>query len=687
MTGITTQNGEPARARVVIEKVEPEVDGGRFAIKRVEGDDVAVTADVFADGHDLLTARLRYRKAGTEAWDEVAMRDLGNDRWSGTFCVGTPGTYEYAVQAWIDDFKSWHRDLIKRLDAGQDVSMELLIGAELVDAAGGRATGNDTAALRAWAQKLRAFGTPAGSRPPGSILAPDSTNSALDNLRTVLAQEIESLVTRYPDRRFAATSEPVLRVTVDRAKAGFSAWYEMFPRSTAAGAGGHGTLRDCAERLSYVAEMGFDVLYLPPIHPIGRIHRKGKNNNSVSGPDDVGSPWAIGSEEGGHKAIHPQLGTLEDFRYLAIKCRDYGIEIAIDLAYQCAPDHPYVKTHPEWFRHRPDGSVQYAENPPKKYEDIYPFDFEGAHWRDLWEELASVVRFWIDQGVCIFRVDNPHTKPFAFWERLIGSIKADHPEVLFLSEAFTRPKVMYRLAKLGFTHSYTYFTWRNTRWELSQYFTELNQTEVREFFRPHLWPNTPDILSEVLQYGGRPAFMARLVLAATLGANYGIYGPAFELCENRAIAPGKEEYLDAEKYELRHWDIGRADSLKGFIARVNAARRENPALQRNTGLRFHDVGNEQLVAYTKATADLSNVILVVVNLDPHHTQSGQVQLPLGELGLEAQQPFQVHDALTDTRYLWHGPSNYVELNPHAIPAHIFRVRRRVRTERDFDYFL
>ena len=420
--------------------------------------------------------------------------------------------------------------------------------------------------------------------------------------------------------------------------------------------------------------MGFDVLYLPPIHPVGVTHRKGKNGAVAVRPSDPGSVWAIGSPEGGHKAIHPQLGTLEDFKRLLTKAREYGIDVALDIAYQCSPDHPYVREHPEWFRRRPDGTVQYAENPPKKYEDIYPFDFETPHWRELWEELKSIVDYWIEQGVRIFRVDNPHTKPFAFWEWMIGETKQRHPEVIFLSEAFTRPKIMYRLAKLGFTHSYTYFAWRNTKQELTEYFTELTQSEVREYFRPHLWPNTPDILTEAFQTGGRPTFIARLVLAATLAGNYGIYGPAYELCENRALVPGKEEYLDAEKYEIKHWEIERPDSLNSLIARVNRARRENAALARDAGLRFHPLDNDQLIAYTKATNDLSNVILIIVNLDPRYTQSGWVTLPLEELGLDARQPYEVHDLLTDARYVWRGPRNYVELHPSTVPAHVFRVR-------------
>jgi starch synthase (maltosyl-transferring) len=425
--------------------------------------------------------------------------------------------------------------------------------------------------------------------------------------------------------------------------------------------------------------MGFDVLYFPPIHPIGHTHRKGTNNSPVANPDDPGTPWAIGSEEGGHKSIHPQLGTVEDFRSLVAKARQYDIEIALDIAFQCSPDHPYVKEHPEWFRWRPDNTVQYAENPPKKYEDIYPFDFETENWQELWKELKNIVLFWIEQGIRIFRVDNPHTKPFSFWEWLITDIKMSYPDVILLSEAFTRPKVMYHLAKLGFTQSYTYFTWRNTKWELTRYFTELTQTEVREYFQPNLWPNTPDILTECLQSGGRSAFITRLVLAATLGASYGIYGPAFELCENRPKEPGSEEYLDSEKYEIKNWDIARPDSLKDLITRVNRIRRENPAFHRDWSLRFRDVDNEQLICYSKYTDDLSNIVLVVVNLDPHYTQSGWVELPLEEFGIDGQKPYQVHDLLSDARYLWQGSRNYVELNPQIIPAHILLMAGQVRS--------
>jgi starch synthase (maltosyl-transferring) len=448
----------------------------------------------------------------------------------------------------------------------------------------------------------------------------------------------------------------------------------------------HGSFADCEMRLPYVSAMGFDVVYLPPIHPIGHSKRKGANNAPQASAGEVGSPWAIGAADGGHKSIHSQLGTLEDFQHLLMKANELGIDIALDIAFQCSLDHPYIKEHPEWFRHRPDGSIQYAENPPKQYQDIYPFNFECDAWRELWEELLDVFLFWIGQGVHIFRIDNPHTKPFAFWEWLIGEVKQVYPEIIFLAEAFTRPKVIYRLSKLGFSQSYNYFPWRNTKSEIESYFTELNQTAVHEYFRPNLWPNTPDILPEYLQFGGRPAFMTRLVLAATLGASYGIYGPAYELMEATPREAGGEEYLNSEKYQVRHWDIDRADSLKDFIARVNRIRRDNPALQQNQRLYFFDVDNDNLCCFAKVSEDNVDIILVVVNLDPHHTQSGWVTLNLDVLGRDGRS-YQMHDQLTNARFLWSGARNYVELNPQVTTAHIFKLRRCVRTEHDFDYFV
>jgi starch synthase (maltosyl-transferring) len=655
------------RFRVVIENVKPELDGGRFPAKRVVGERMSVEADIFVDGHESLAAALLYRKENDAGWSETAMEPLVNDRWRGAFDVTEEVTYRYTVHAWVDRFQTWRQAFAKKLAAGQDISVELLSGAELIEEAAKRAPTSDKKQLQNFSSTLR-------SKQPQASEAS-------------LLPELAALMAKHSDRPWPVTYEKELRVAVDRDKARFSTWYEMFPRSCAAEPGPHGAFRDCEQRLPYIAAMGFDVLYLPPIHPIGRSFRKGKNNELAAAPDDVGSPWAIGAREGGHKAIHPQLGTLADFSRLVAKTKEAGIEIALDIAFQCTPDHPYVQEHPEWFRKRPDGTIQYAENPPKKYQDIYPLDFETEHWKELWDELKSVIVFWCEQGVRIFRVDNPHTKAFPFWEWAIAEVKKKYPEALFLAEAFTRPKVMYRLAKLGFSQSYTYFAWRNTKWELTQYFTELTQTEIADFFRPNLWPNTPDILTEYLQFGGRPAFMARLVLAATLGANYGIYGPAFELCENAPRELGSEEYLNSEKYEIKHWDLERSDSLKDFIARVNRIRRENPALQSDRILRFHAVDNPEIICFSKRTEDLQNVIVTAVNLDPHHSQSGWVELAMEELGLVSQQPFQMHELLTNARYLWHGARNYVQLNPQSAPAQIFRVRHRLRREQDFDYFL
>jgi starch synthase (maltosyl-transferring) len=548
----------------------------------------------------------------------------------------------------------------------------LQVGGALIDQAAGRASGSDAAILVEWSAQLRA-----AAADPGADGGAQKA-MALDAARA-------GIVARHADRSLAATMAREL--VADRKRAGFSSWYEMFPRSAGAEPGHHGTFRDVEARLPYLADMGFDVLYFPPIHPIGRINRKGTNNTLVARPEDVGSPWAIGAAEGGHKDILPQLGTPEDFRRLLTKAREFGIEIALDIAFQCAPDHPYVKAHPQWFKHRPDGSVQYAENPPKKYQDIYPFDFETEDWRALWEELKSILDFWIAQGVKIFRVDNPHTKAFGFWEWVIGAIKRDQPDVIFLAEAFTRPKLMHRLAKLGFTQSYTYFTWRNTKQELTDYFTDLALGPGRQYYRPNVWPNTPDILHETLQSGLRPVFTARLVLAATLAANYGIYGPTYELLESAPREPGSEEYRDSEKYQLRHWTIDRPDSLWSLIARMNRIRRENAALQSDGGLHFCRIDNDQLIAYLKIDARSGNVILTVVNLDPHRPQSGWVDLDIDALKLDTEQPYQVHDLLSEQRYIWRGRHNYVMLDPQRAPAHVFRLRRRVRREQDFDYYL
>jgi len=656
--------------RVVIDRVRPEVDGGRFPIKRSVGEKVKVRADIITDGHDALSGLLLYRHASSHRWSAVPLQGFPNDKWKASFKVLELGRYVYTVCAWLDRFKSWQKDLAKRVEAGQDVAMDLLVGADLIQEARRRSSGDQAAWMATAAERLRAGGD-------------------LDRtLQLALGRELLARMSHcLPARNAMTFYGKTLEVTVDPVKARFSSWYEMFPRSCSPEPGRHGTFSDCEALLPYVAGMGFDVLYLPPIHPIGRTHRKGPNNSPLCQPGDPGSPWAIGAAEGGHTAIHPELGKLEDFRRLVQQAKAHGIDIAIDLAFQCSPDHPYVSEHPEWFRHRPDGSIQYAENPPKKYEDIFPLNFETNARDALWQELKEVVFFWLDQGIQIFRVDNPHTKPLPFWEWLIGTVKRQYPDAIFLSEAFTRPKIMYRLAKLGFTQSYTYFAWRNTAWEIQKYFTDLTQTGVAEYFRPNLWPNTPDILTEYLQTGGRAAFMARLILAATLGANYGIYGPPFELCESEPREPGSEEYLNSEKYEIRHWNLESALSLKDLIARVNRIRRDNPALQSDRSLRFHPVDNEQIICYTKHTPDFSNIILVAVNLDPHHTHSGWVELPLEELGLLSPEPFQMHDLLSNARFLWHSSRNFIELNPQVIPAHILRLRKKIRTERDFDYYL
>jgi starch synthase (maltosyl-transferring) len=659
---------EPGRSRVVIECVAPEIDGGRFPIKRVAGESVVVEADIFADGHDVVDAILLHRSGGETAWSESPMIPLINDRWRGEFQVKAIGRSYYTLVAWIDRFLSWVRDLDKRSATDPDIYLNLRAGAELISARAGRAAGD----VAAWLQTQAEFLT--------------GTAPAKDLIQLALDPDLADRMRLLSDRRFATRYERELEVVVDRPRARFSTWYELFPRSWPQEPGKHGTIQDVEAQLPRIAGMGFDVLYLPPIHPIGRAFRKGKNNSTTAQPGDVGSPWGIGAAEGGHTAIHPDLGSFADFRRLVSKAHEHGLDVALDIAYQCSPDHPWVKEHPEWFRRRPDGSIQYAENPPKKYQDIFPIDFESEDRQGLWKALADVIFFWIGQGVTIFRVDNPHTKAFPFWEWMIGEVKAKHPDVIFLAEAFTRPKVMYRLAKLGFTQSYTYFTWRNTKPELTTYFTELTKTELREFFRPNLWPNTPDILPEFLQWSGRPGFMARLVLAATLGASYGIYGPAYELCVSQPIAAGKEEYLDSEKYQIREWNLGGPNDLSDFISRVNRIRHDNPALQSDRSLAFHSTDNPEIICYSKYDEPTGNRVVTVVNLDPNHEQSGWVDLQLEGLGIDTSRPYQMHDLLAGGHYLWHGGRNFVVLDPQVVPAHVFSIRQHIRTEQDFDYF-
>ncbi|MCF8303718.1 MAG: alpha-1,4-glucan--maltose-1-phosphate maltosyltransferase [Bacteroidales bacterium] len=659
---------EKVKQRVIIENISPGVNDGEFAAKVVLGEKVKVEADIFLDGHDLITAKLLHRKKGEQEWRGASMYHMMNDRWRGWFLAEELGWYEFTIEAWLDEFKTWTHNLKKKVDTGVDVSIELLAGAQIIKDSMNEATEKN--ALLEYESTLADESKPLESR-----------------IETAFDEDLAKLMHKYPVRKNPIRYERIIPVEVDRKRAAFSNWYEFFPRSAKLDGQTHGSFKDMIELLPYIAGMGFNVLYLPPIHPIGITNRKGRNNSLNPGKDDPGSPWAIGNKDGGHKSIHPELGTLDDFKELIEESHKEDMEIALDIAFQCSPDHPYVKEHPEWFKKRPDGSIQYAENPPKKYEDIYPFDFECDDWENLWEELKSIFEFWIEQGVKIFRVDNPHTKPFRFWHYVINDIKKEHPEVIFLAEAFTRPKVMNQLAKLGFNQSYTYFAWRNTKEGLQEYLTQLTQTEMKHFFRPNFWPNTPDILTEYLQSGGRPAFMNRLVLAATLSSNYGIYGPAFELVENRAREFGSEEYLDSEKYQLRAWNLDEKHSLKHYIKRVNKIRAENPALQSMENLVFHPVDNEFIIAYSKQTNDGKNLILVLVNFDPFHTHSGWINLQLADIAIKPGESYQVYDLLGDSWHIWTGAHNYVELNPHTSPAHIFRIRRKVRTERDFDYFM
>src|SRR5882724_594010 len=641
---------------VVVENLQPLLDGGRFPIKRIVGEDLAVEADIFKDGHDVVAAVLKWRVLGQRAWREAPMSFVDNDRWRGICTLYDEAIHEYTVEAWTDSFRSWQQEFAKKFQGGiSDLQSEALEGAALVKAAAGRARD------RADRTRLDEFS--------------EEISSAANSEIYAIAQsaELDVLMATYPDRFDAMQYDPAPRVIVDRSAALFAAWYEFFPRSAEGHVDRGSTFRDCLPRVDDAKAMEFDVIYLPPIHPIGHANRKGRNNSITSEPGDPGVPWAIGSEAGGHKAVEPSLGTLADFDWLQKEVRKRGMEIALDFALNCSPDHPYVKEHPEWFYKRPDGTIKYAENPPKKYEDIYPLNFRCENWRELWAEMKSIVLFWAEHGVRIFRVDNPHTKPVAFWEYLIKGVREKYPHTIFLSEAFTRPKMMKALAKAGFNQSYTYFTWRNSKQELIEYFTELTQTEMNEYFRPNLWTNTPDILPFVLQDGGRPAFMIRVALAATLSPLYGIYS-GYELCENEAL-PSREEYLDSEKYQYKERDWNAPGNIKDWIARLNKIRKENRALQLYTNLRFHDAENDAILCYSKMTAARDNIVLVVVNLDPHRKQNSFVYVPIESFGQMESDVYQVQDLLSGATYTWRGRRNYVELDPDIQPAHVFLVRR------------
>ena len=653
------------RRRVVIEEVQPQVDCGRYPAKRILGDVVHVTAAVFGDGHDHIAGRVLYRHCSETEWHATPLEALTNDLWSASFTVDKLGDWLYTIEAWVDHFATWSADLRKRLAAqpvadkpdpgeSQNIPLAFRAGALLLQQTARRAKDQHKKILADAAASLDEL----------------ARNNAT-RYEFPLSDEIINLAAQYPDLTFATLYPRELHLWVDRERARYSTWYELFPRSTSPDPARHGTFADVKSLLPSISAMGFDVLYLPPIHPIGDAFRKGRNNSVTSSQNDPGSPWAIGSKEGGHKSIHAQLGTLRDFDALVAATRGHGMEVALDIAFQCSPDHPWVTEHPDWFVIRPDGSIQYAENPPKKYQDIYPLNFESPDWRALWEALRDVFTYWIRRDIRIFRVDNPHTKALPFWEWCIAEVHKKYPDVIFLAEAFTRPHVMYSLAKAGFTQSYTYFTWRNTRDELQEYFEEISKPPVTDFFHPNLWPNTPDILHAALQTGGRPAFMQRLILAATLGANYGIYGPAFELCENLPAKPGSEEYLNSEKYEVRNWDRSASDSLVLLITLINQIRRGNPALQSDGSLHFHPADNPNILCYSKSSGD--NLVLVAINLDPAQEQAGWIDLDLKRLAIPHNETFEIEDLLTGTHYHWHDRSNYVSLNPAVMPAHIFRI--------------
>lgn len=642
------------KQRVILKNINPQVDHNQFPVKRSIGEPIEVTASIFSDSHDLLRAFVRYRKVGGRQWKEVAMTSYMNDHWAATFIPDSLGFYEFTVYGYVDHYASWQHGLSKKYEAGQDLSVEMLIGAEILETIAKNCEGNDQLRLYDIANRFR------------------NTFDTDGAVATATSEDTLKLVTKHYDRSNATHYPTIISVEVERKKALFSTWYEFFPRSTSRERGKHGTFQTSIDILPRIAEMGFDVVYLPPIHPIGKKHRKGLNNALTANPGDPGSCWAIGSDEGGHKSIHPELGTLQDFQDFIRKADEHDIEVAMDIAFQCAPDHPYVEEHPQWFKWRPDGTVQYAENPPKKYQDILPINFETEDWQNLWQGLKSVITYWIDQGIKIFRVDNPHTKSFKFWEWCIKEIRTEYPEVIFLAEAFTRPRIMEWLAKIGFNQSYTYFTWRQNPYELREYMLELTKGPMRDYFRPNFWPNTPDILTPDLVHGGEPAHIMRLILAATLSSNYGMYGPVYEFGINTPY-PGKEEYLDSEKYEVKHWDWEAETRIREIITIINRVRKQNPALQSTANVVFAEIQNDQMIAYAKKDQASGNIMFMVVNMDAYNSQSAHVKMPMYELGLDFNKPYIVEDQISGAQYTWHGEWNYVELNPYQIPGHVFKV--------------
>lgn len=639
--------------RVIIENVTPQIDGGKYPAKRTVGEQVKITAHIFADGHDYIRSHAIVQEPGKKNRNVLELTHLPNDVWTTTFQTNAKGLYRFSVEAWVDHFLTWHNGFIKKADAGQKLETELMEGVVLLE-------------------KISKTSKKAAKDVKGYIKILSDKNNYKKAVDTVVSKDFKALVDAWPLKEHESRYHKELEINCEFKKANFSAWYEFFPRSASPDPARSGTFKDCEKLLPRISAMGFDVLYFPPIHPIGEKNRKGKNNNVEALEGEPGSPWAIGSRHGGHKAISPELGTMDEYQSLVKKAKEMGIDIALDIAFQCAPDHPYVTEHPEWFKWRPDGSVQYAENPPKKYQDILPFDFETEQWESLWEELKSVVTFWIEKGVTIFRVDNPHTKPIPFWEWLIAEVNNEYEDIIFLSEAFTRPKIMASLAKVGFTQSYTYYTWRNSKEELLEYMDELVNSNSRNYFRPNFWPNTPDILPYILQREGENAFISRYAMAATLSSNFGVYGPVYEFYINEPVN-NKEEYWNSEKYEVQHHNWRKANRMTDIMTAINKARNENEALQSTWNIQFCDIYNENIIAYLKKTPDLSNIIIGVVNIDSYNRQSGYLRLPLDELEITGEIDIHLKDLVTGDRYYWNQEWNYVELDPYAIPFHLFKV--------------
>lgn len=642
-----------SQSRAILENLSPEIDAGRFHVKRVIGEEFRVEIDLFGDGHDVVNGHLLYRHSSQRKWRSVQLVHLMNDRWTASFPLEMQGLYKYKFSGWVDHALNWQHEIERKIEGGQHVDVELLDGVQHLEHIHKRLKGADKKQVKAWI-----------------ALFQDKERYA-EAIEVAVSETLHAHFLSHPTQQFAV-EYPERGVYVDRKKAEFSTWYELFPRSASTEEGQHGTFRDVIKLLPRIQEMGFDVLYMPPIHPIGREFRKGKNNSVTAKPGEPGSCWGVGAAEGGHTAILPELGTLEDFQALREAAAKHGIELALDIAFQCAPDHPWVKEHPQWFKWRPDGTVQYAENPPKKYQDILPIHFETPDWKNLWKALTDVVLYWMDQGVMIFRVDNPHTKPYRFWEYLIAEAKQKNEDALFLAEAFTRPKVMHQLAKAGFSQSYSYYTWRTTKQELSEYMTELTQGPGRDYFRANFWPNTPDINPWQLQNGNEATFITRYCMAATLNSNVGMYGPVYEYLVHEAV-PGKEEYWDSEKYEIRHWNWEKRNKLTHVITKVNAARKQNPALQSMHNFQLCQIDNDQVLAWFKQDAATGNSLMMVANLDPYHTQGGWVQTPLHKLGLLPGQEFRVRDLLTGNTYVWKQEWNFVELNPLVMPFHLFKI--------------